>query len=659
MADDPLSVVLARLDHVRPAGAGYSARCPAHEDRISSLTVSPGDSAAVVLYCHAGCSPESVTAAIGLTVADLTGAPRIVAEYPYHDADGAVLFVVERWMPKDFRVRPALPPPAARVLFAAQWINHARDTDQMLYVVEGEKDALTLIELGIPATTNVGGAGVGKFLPHYADQVAGCRVTVIADADDPGKRHARAVAAAVAPVAKSVVLATPSFGKDVTELLGAGYTLEHLSPLEAEQPLPLLLSSQVPVRRVTWVWPGYVPAGKLTTIEGDPGAGKSTLTIDLVARWSTTEAMPSGAAHAGPYDCLMISAEDDPEDTIVPRLRAAGADLNRVHLLSSGADPALPFDLGIDLDALDKTIVAMRIGILVLDPLASFLPDSSDSHSDHKIRRALYPLHLLARRTGVAVVAVRHLTKSATKAIHAGNGSIGIIAAARAAFMVGPIPGEDESLRVITPIKANLSVPPMPLVYRITVDAAHDVGRVVWSGESHTSAQDVLDGEKGLDDRLLVEDAADWLRQVCQGAPMTWQELTRSGKRGGFSEITLRRARIRVLTKVINPKAADGSTVVGTFWIVRDETPTVSELAHRLLSGHPIQSDEQTSKPATAGEIDASLPVGDAQSDSFLDSDVCDICGISGAALFDSPVFAVRCPVHDPTKWINNGVTDG
>jgi putative DNA primase/helicase len=658
VADDPLSVVLARVEDVRPAGSGYSARCPAHEDRVSSLTVSPGESAAVVLYCHAGCSPERITAAVGLTMADLAGAPRVIAEYPYHDSDGAVIYVVERWMPKDFRVRPGLPPQSQRVLFAKQWIDHARDSDQMLYVVEGEKDAMTLIDLGIPATCNVGGAGVGKWLPHYADQVAGCRVTVVADTDDPGKRHARAVAAAVAATAKSVVLAVPSYGKDVTELLSAGYTLNHLSPLEQAQPLPLLLSSQVPLRRLEWVWPGYMPAGKLTTIEGDPGAGKSTLTIDLVARWSTEMAMPNGVAHAGPYHCLMISAEDDPEDTIVPRLRAAGADLSRVHLLSSGADPSLPFDLGVDLDALDKTINAMKIKILTLDPLASFLPDGADSHSDHKIRRALYPLHLLARRTGVSVVAVRHLSKSATKAIHAGNGSIGIIAAARAAFMVGSIPGEDESLRVIAGIKTNNSALPAPLVYRIGVDPRYDVGRIIWGGESLVSAQDVLDGGKGLDERLLAEDAAEWLAVACDHNPMTWRDIIRLGKRDGYTEITLRRGRARVLDKTINPITSNGVKLVGTYWLPKAQAATVGESFAHLEPVIAAQSDEQMSKRPTERDNGATLIGQQPESDSYPDYNTCEICQSTDATLFDTPVFAARCPTHDPTTWIMGGGDD-
>ncbi len=368
--------------------------------------------------------------------------------------------------------------------------------------------------------------------------------------------------------------------------------------------------------------------------------------------------MPNGAAHGGPYECLMISAEDDPEDTIVPRLRAAGADLGRVHLLSSGVDPSLPFDLGIDLDALDKTITSLRIKVLTLDPLASFLPDNADSHSDHKIRRALYPLHLLARRTGVAVVAVRHLTKSATKAIHAGNGSVGIIAAARAAFMVGSIPGDDESLRVITPIKANLSAPPTPLVYRITMDVENDVGRITWAGVSDASAQDVLDGEKGLDDRLLIDDAVDWLTQLCEDNPMTWRDIAQRGKREGYTEITLRRGRGRTLSKVVNPIDANGTMVVGTFWTRKTKTVTVSELARHDVAVHPTQSDEQTSKRDTQRNTDASLIGIDAESDTYLDNDVCDICGSGGATLFDSPVFAFRCPDHDPGKWIMNGSSD-
>lgn len=651
MDTDPLHGILDRLDAVRASGSGYSARCPAHADRISSLSVSVGETAGVVLHCHAGCSVQDVLTAMGASMADLAGQPRVVASYPYHDADGQVLYTVERWSPKTFRVRPGLPDLAHRVVFGLQWVSYARDCDRMLYVVEGEKDALTLINAGIPATTNVGGAGVGKWLPHYSDQLAGCTVTVIADNDEPGKAHARAIVASLTGAAKSVVAGVPAYGNDVTEMLAAGYPLDHLVPLEELQPLPVVTSSGVSPRKVTWVWPGYFPAGKLSTVEGDPGGGKSTLTIDLVARWSTGAAMPDGVAHPGPYGCLMISAEDDPEDTVVPRLVAAGADLRRVHLLSSGAVPELPFNLGTDMDALDKTIENLGIGIVVLDPLSSFLPDDADSHSDHKIRRALYPLHLLARRRNVAVLAVRHLSKSATKAIHAGNGSIGIIAAARAAFMVGISP-DDPGLRILAPVKCNLSPPPAALRYRIQIDPLHDVGRVVWDGPVETSAQDVLDGEKGQDERLVRDDAREFLTELCAQTPLTWRDIAAQGKQDGYAEITLRRVRNSVLTKCPYPMAPDGTIIPGTFWVRSDRAVTAgSQLAH-LIASTPHEQESKRATAATASD-NPPAPGPDPEAEMYLRPKVCDVCGSAEAIYFGMPHFVARCRPHDPRSWSN------
>lgn len=658
--DAQLQRILNQFDGVRPSGSGYSARCPAHDDHVNSLSLSNGATAGVVLHCHAGCDTASVMAAVGMSMADLAGTPQLVAEYPYHDSDGRVIYTVQRWSPKTFRVRPGLPVPAERVLFGAQWITYARETGQMLYIVEGERDALTLINMGIPATTNVSGAGAGKWLPHYADQVAGCAVTIISDNDEVGKQHARTIAQSIAATAKSVITVVPGFGKDVTELITAGYTLDHLLPLEEAQPLPVIKSTNVQVRKVEWVWPGYFPRGKLSTLEGDPGDGKSTLTIDLVSRWSTGAAMPDGVAHDGPYTALMISAEDEPEDTVVPRLIAAGADLRRVHLLSSGTDPQEPFNLGTDMEALEHTITNLGIDILTLDPLSSFLPDNTDSYSDHKVRRALYPLHLLARRCNVAIIAVRHLSKSATKAIYAGNGSIGIIAAARAAFLVGSIPDdEDSGDRVLAPIKCNLSAKPPALRYRIQLDPLRDVGRVTWDGQVDTlSAQDVMDGDKGRSERLTRDDARDYLTQICDRSPMTWREIASRGKADGYSEITLRRVRGAVLAKAIHPIMPGGERMQGTYWIRIEQMDTFRDRfehlltctappAHEQVRKQSTQSDEQP-KPGTESEAE---PEADPEAELYLRERVCDVCRSAEAVVFPAPHYAIRCRAHDPRRW--------
>lgn len=660
MEGEAIQRVLDRLESVNRSGTGWSARCPAHDDGVNSLSVSTGDSAGVLLHCHAGCTVQDVVVALGLSMTDLQGQPVRVAEYPYHDVDGNVLYTVERWAnPKKFRCVPSLPEPARRVLFAQQWITYARDSGRTIYVVEGEKDACSLQALGIPATCNVLGAGPGKWYPHYSDQLAGCSVVVVADNDEPGKAHARAVAAALRDTAKSVALAVPhdGHGKDITEFLEAGYTVDRLATLPERESLPALNSAHVMPGRVEWVWPGYIPRGKLTTVEGDPGDGKSTLTIDLVARWSTGMQMPDGAASGGPYTAMMISAEDDPEDTVVPRLIAAGADRHRVYLLSSGADPDRPFNLGVDLTELERTITSLGVQILVLDPLSSFLPDDTDSHSDHKIRRALYPLHLLARRANVAVIAVRHLSKSATKAIYAGNGSIGIIAAARAAFMVGPVPGGDPLDRALVPIKCNLAAKPPALGYRVQVHPHHGTGYILWAGPIDMVAQELLDGEKAQVQRLTRDLAREYLSELTDHAPMTWREISTRAKADGYSEHTLRDVRAHVLAKFINPIMPGGERMEGTYWVRLDQVDTFSD----VVAGLAVDNRTEIHGKAAATEQIVTTDVESTQdSEEALDRaedallcapSVCDVCGSLDGTVFPRPYLVIRCPTHDPRKW--------
>lgn len=664
---DKLNQVIDRLEVTGPAGAGWSAKCPAHDDRTASLSVSEGDTGGVVLYCHAGCDTDKVVAAIGLTLADLAGDPFVQAEYPYTDVTGStVLYSVERWAnPKTFRVRPFLPPVAERVPYQLPWIAHARESGKTLYVVEGEKDANRLLSAGHPATTNVGGAG--KWLPHYSSYLDGCQVVVIADADEPGHKHARSVVQSLSGHAKDVYLATVPYGKDISDLFDAGYSLDALVPLPEAGALPLLRASTIAPRKVAWAWMRYFPLGKLSTIEGDPGDGKSTMTVDLAARWSTGAPMPDGSVHGGPFDVIMISAEDDPDDTIGPRLRAAGADLDRVHLLAAGSDPELPFDLGVDLKALEDAILSTKAKVIILDPLASFLPDNADSHSDHKVRRALYPLHLLARRTGVAVLAVRHLSKSATKAVYAGNGSIGIVAAARAAFMVRVHP-EDEKSRILAPIKCNLTALPPTLVYRITWDERYGVGRVVWDGAMELTAQELLDGPKGTEERTQREDARDYLQQTADRNPRTWKEIQTRGRQDGYAEVTLRRARDGVLVKIINPILAAGERLVGTFWclpeqlpLFTDQTTDSSGSAHLLTSPYG-RVHEQERKPDTDSDrnqtedterMDIRQPSTKEEKEAALEAaeKLCDICGSDVALAFLHPWYAIRCRSHSPLIW--------
>lgn len=233
--------------------SGYMALCPAHEDRTPSLSISDGDGGHVLLHCFAGCNTADVLAAKGLTMADLMpsqpertlgGLGPVEVSYPYTDEQDKVLYEVQRYAKKAFRQRR---PDARggwiwnmrgvrRVLFRLSKVLDAKVRGDIIFVVEGEKDALVLVSHGFCATCNVGGAG--KWLPAYTETLTGACVVVIADKDDPGRKHASAVANALHGKATAVrVLELPDRNgvrvKDTADWFGAGGTREELDRIVA------------------------------------------------------------------------------------------------------------------------------------------------------------------------------------------------------------------------------------------------------------------------------------------------------------------------------------------------------------------------------------------------------------------------------------------
>jgi 5S rRNA maturation endonuclease (ribonuclease M5) len=253
-ADDFVRHLDARGLAPRKTSAGWQAKCSAHDDTNASLTVSAGNDGRILLHCHAGCSTEAVVGAIGLAMADLFAAkpqapikPKIVATYDYTDEAGVLIYQSVRYVPKDFRVRRPDPTgitkyvwniaaasQVRRVLYRLPEVVAAIAARRMVFVVEGEKDADTLAANGCCATCNVGGAGKGKWLPEYNESLRGAaRVVVIADRDEPGRVHARAIANAVYGVAKTVrLLELPDVNgkpvKDASDFFAAGGTVEEL-----------------------------------------------------------------------------------------------------------------------------------------------------------------------------------------------------------------------------------------------------------------------------------------------------------------------------------------------------------------------------------------------------------------------------------------------
>jgi len=643
------------LDGVRYQPSGISARCPSHADQVQSLSVNTGRDGGIVIKCHAGCPSEMVVGALGLSLGDLAGVPHVVATYDYHDETGALAYQVQRWVnPKTFRCVPGLPPPARRVLYQLDAVSWAREHDRALYVVEGEKDCDRLAQLGVPATTNVGGAG--SWLDHYADQLAGCHVLVVADNDAPGRAHARAVATSVARTALTVQVAQPRYGNDVSDLLDAGWRIDMLDPLPEDDELGAIRAANVRVRPVLWAWDGVIPLGKVTIIEGDPGDGKSILSVDLVGRWTSGLAdvtMPDGSPRKEIYNAVMITGEDDPEDTIVPRLMAARADLGRVEIINRGSHPDRPFDLSLDVPALYRKIVAFDAKIVFLDPLMAFVGEKTDSHNDASVRRALYPLYRLARDTGAAVLTVRHLNKGTGRAIYRGGGSIAFIGAARCAYAIGRDP-DDRRRRIMACVKMNIAPEPPSLAY--TVDNGPNGPYLIWHGPVDLDAQGVLDG----DSRADRQDAVEFLNTVVQnGTPMAWKEIVAQGRKEGYSEITLRR--IRPKSRLVKVVGSEGRR--STCWGYSEHLlagdgaspPSVpSAPSDRLLTDRRDERTEQLDPAKLAAGDKESLDV-DRDDELRALPDQCQICGSADAVKWFRPYWVVRCKTHNPLTYQGEG----
>jgi hypothetical protein len=303
---------------------------------------------------------------------------------------------------------------------------------------------------------------------------------------------------------------------------------------------------------VCWLWRGRIPLGKLTILDGDPGLGKSVLTLDLAARVSAGHCLPfdpqtEPGEEREPAGVVLLSAEDGLGDTIKPRLDAAGADADRVLALDKIPDgkgfrlPVLPNDILRIKEAVER--VAARL--VVVDPLMAFLNGDTNSHRDQDVRRALHPLTAMAQETGAAVVVVRHLNKATGgNPVYRGGGSIGIIGAARSGLLVAADP-DNPDRRVLASTKCNLARSPASLSFDLS-SVENGALRVGWIGESPHTANSLLAAPKDDEDRNAVADAVEVLRTILSAGSRTAKEATAEARKARVSARTLARAKAKL-----------------------------------------------------------------------------------------------------------------
>ena len=305
---------------------------------------------------------------------------------------------------------------------------------------------------------------------------------------------------------------------------------------------PSTRCADIPRTPVDWLWKPYLARGKLAVLDGDPGTGKSFVALDIAARISRGGFFPDGQNLDRPHVTLLLNAEDDAADTILPRLAATGGDLANIHVVSTPrlGDAALP-QFPDDLPALEATIRERRADLVVIDPMPPFFPRQVWMNNDQSIRKALTPFAALAAATGCAILFIRHLSKlGGAKAIYRGSGSIGILGAMRTGLLLAPHP-DDPDLRVLAMSKSNLSRHAPSLGFRLV--ERHGEPGVQWTGPIDLSANDLC-LPTPADTRTRPRDRAkEWLKEQLKDGRRKAAEIEEAASKAGIAEATLKRAK--------------------------------------------------------------------------------------------------------------------
>lgn len=305
--------------------------------------------------------------------------------------------------------------------------------------------------------------------------------------------------------------------------------------------------SEISERELTWLWHGRIPAGKISVLAGDPGLGKSLVTIAIAAAVTREETKWPDCGEYAPFgSVVLLSAEDDDADTVKPRLRVAGADLTRVYTLSSVVTnpdgSRRGFALDVDSDKLRDAIHSIPdCRLVVIDPISAFL-GTVDSHKNADVRGLLSVLAEIAQETGVAILYVSHLNKGSGGPLARITGSGAFVAAARSGLIVGRDQNDAER-RVIVMPKCNLSKEIEGVAYRVKQADGTVLPVIEWEpGFVNVSPESLLSSDPSSNRRERSE-AVEWLLSELSGGPQQTTDLQRLAKQAGHAWRTVRRAK--------------------------------------------------------------------------------------------------------------------
>lgn len=465
------------------------------------------------------------------------------------------------------------------------------DSSTLVVFCEGQWDTLVAKRRGFNAVGTTGGAG-NVPAAELLEPLRGCKVVMVFDCDDAGvkgaDKWARRLTHELGCDVRICDLGLPK-GGDVSDFLRSGKSNTRFQKkLDAAEPWvekeaggheKVIWASDFEQRRLSWLWAGYLPMGKLALLEGDPGLGKSTMWVDIVARVTTGAAFPGDHREREPRNVLVIAGEDDWHDTIIPRLKAAGADLARVLPMPLKHDEEgqlIPLKLPEALHRIRGLIKTHDIALLVIDPVMAYMGQEINTNNTASVMTALGPLVEVLQDTGAAGVLVRHLNKSGDmQALYRGGGSMAFIGAARSGLVVAKHP-EKPGVVVLAQTKQNLSRDRQALTYsvqKLTDDDGLMDTYIEWGDVLDVTADELLRKPDARRHSPQRNEAMRWLRNELSGGPVPATELMATAEAEGLVWHTIRRAKDQMRdVRIVREIGADGKFIRSIWHLgVRDE----------------------------------------------------------------------------------------
>ena len=342
-------------------------------------------------------------------------------------------------------------------------------------------------------------------------------------------------------------------------------------PLPIERLNTYSLAAVAP-RLVTWLWPGRLPVGKLCILAGDPGLGKSFMTLDIAARvslggpWPDADYLPDNQTHAPQGTVLISTVEDGIADTVRPRLDELGANIDAIRIIDPNVQAEddgkyASFSLSEHLALLEREILESHARLLILDPLLAYMGTRSDTHRASDVRAVLGPLSVMADQTQCVILGIMHLNKKSgeTNSVYRITASGDFVNASRSAHIVGKHPDKD-GVRVLAPVKTNLSADPPSIEYGFTQD-----GHFAWGPITELAATDVIQTQSPQEVKAL-DVAKNFVLNLLEDGPVLSADIYEAAQENDIALKTLQRARHELGVQVYQAQGKTGRRGSPGWW---------------------------------------------------------------------------------------------